>query len=210
MRRKESIPCVLAIALTTGSTALASDWNRVRRVPGGSEVQVTLGGRTAPSRRIFVAADDTGLTVMNVTGLSGSARRVLVKLASDHPDQLLSDATYIEGPVQVDRAGVLVGGRLVVERSALLNRVARDDLQELRFAGPGGDYAKRGALIGLVAGATVAYKLGSSCDPSAAPAECHYYGMLLMPLGAGAGAAIGAIVGGYTKRPSSEVIYSVP
>ena len=187
-------------------------WASVRLVRAGSEVQMTT--RLAPPvTRVFVTADDEGLTVLNLTdpALSRTPRRVLLNLARSHRDVLLApDTLYQEPRVRLDRVGLFVRSRLVVERARLLEHIDRVALRELRFAGPGGSYWKRGLLIGLAGGALIAYHIGSACGPSAPPAECQFSGIVLMPLGAALGVAVGAGIGASVDRPSSDLIYREP
>jgi hypothetical protein len=110
----------------------------------------------------------------------------------------------------LDRAVLWIGSRLLLRRADLFDRITRDDLRELRLSGPGGSYWGHGVLIGIAAGALVAYAIGSSCGPGAAPSECTLSGILYTPLGAGLGAAVGAGIGASVSKPSSRVIYTAP
>jgi len=143
--------------------------------------------------RVFVAADEAGLTVLNLTDrpLSKSERRVLLNLATSHRDVLLSpDNTY----------------RDLVEH---IDRVA---LRELRLTASGGSYWQRGLLIGLAGGALIMYGVASRCGPGAAPAECSGYALIIFaPIGAALGAGAGATIGASILRPSSgRVLYTAP
>jgi hypothetical protein len=164
-------------------------------------VEVT-SRRERPLTRIYVAADDRGLTVLNLAEppLPRSARRVLLQLATSHPDWLLApDRVYAEDDVRLERSGVFVGSRLVAERAHLLEHIDRDDLQQLRYVGPGGTNWRRGLLIGAVTGGLVAGWYGGS-----------EFAAATVPIGAGLGALAGGVIGRFMKRPSSAVIYQVP
>jgi hypothetical protein len=187
-------------------------WVGVRLVPGGRDVQVTRR-QEPPRARVFVTADEAGLTVLNLSDppLPRTARRVLRQLAAAHPDWLLAaDRAYTEDTVRLERDGVFVGSRLVADRAHLVEHIDRGALQQLRYIGPGGSYWQRGLLVGLAGGALIGYAAGSRCGPGAAPSECSFYGMVLGTVGAGVGAAVGVGIGASIDRPSAAIIYSVP
>jgi hypothetical protein len=181
-------------------------------LPGGAGVEVSTRN-DPPAQRVFVSADNTSITVLNLTdpALPRSARRMLRNLARTEPSALLSpDQMHVEDGVRLDRAGVSIGSRLLTSRAHLIEQIARDDLRALRFDGPGGSYWGRGLLVGLAAGALIAYGVGSKCGPAAVQSECSFYGLVSMPIGAGLGAAAGAGIGASVDRPSARVIYTAP
>jgi hypothetical protein len=179
-----------------------AQWHRVRQIAAGREVQVTRVGES-PQRRVYVAADANGLTVLNVSEplLPRRARRIIERLVTADPDLFVRPGRlYIEGDIRLDRAGLFIDSRLVVERSRLIEGMERNTLRELRYAGPGGTYWRRGLVTGLVSGALFVSLLGFY----------DVYALAAGALAAGAGAAAGATIGVLHKRHSSEVIYSVP
>ncbi len=193
-----------------GASAIDPRWAPVRMVPGGSNVEVWT--RNAPPvQRVFVSADSTSITVLNVMNptLPRAARRVLRRLAQVHPDTLLMpDQEYVDDGMRLDRAGLSIGPRLLASREHLVERIGRDDLRELRFNGPGGTYWRRGLIAGMAAGALIGYTTGSRCGPAAAPSECTLGGIVFMPVGAGLGAVAGVAIGASVDRPSARVIYA--
>jgi hypothetical protein len=212
VRESRRLALMSTASTQTGPAATDPRWVPVRMLPGGVEVEV-WARNAPPAQRVFVSADNTSITVLNLIdpALPSSARRVLRNLAKAHPGTLLSpDQMHVEDGVTLDRAGVSMGSRLLTSRDHLIEQIARDDLRQLRFNGPGGSYWGRGLLVGLAAGALIAYAIGSSCGPGAAQSECSFYGLVFMPVGAGLGAAAGAGLGASVDRPSARVVYSAP
>jgi hypothetical protein len=199
---------------STQRTVTAADrlWSAVRRVPGGAGVEVSTGNQ-AQAPRIFVTADDTSITVLNLMEdrLPPSARRVLRDLARVQPGILLSpDQVYKDNGVRLDRAGIRIGSRLLASRAELIEHISRDDLRKLSAERPGGSFWGRGLLVGMAAGALAAYVIGSRCGQGAAPSDCSLAGVTYMPIGAGLGAAAGGIVGASFTGSSATVVYAAP
>src|SRR5262245_18473 len=196
------------------SPAVDDQWRRLGRVPAGREVRVVTG-RDLAAPRIFVAADNTGLIVLNLTSpkLTPTARRVLTDLAASHPDVFLEAANTYENQltgITLSSLGLFVDSRLVEERSLLIQRIQRGELRELRLGGPSGSHWRLGAFIGAAAGALIWYGLASRCGPGGVPEECSGYALMTAPLGAAIGAGAGAAVGAAADRPASRPIYMVP
>jgi hypothetical protein len=207
-RRLAAMP----LASTQATVAADTRWNAVRRVRGGVDVEVSTPN-TAPARRVFVAADDTSITVLNLMEerLPRFTRRILRDLARVQPGILLSpDQAFGENNVHLDREGLRIGSRLLASRTELIERISRDDLRKLRVEGPGGSYWGRGLLVGMAAGALVAYGIGSRCGQGAAPSDCSLGGIIYMPIGAGLGAAAGGIIGASFTASTASVVYAAP
>jgi hypothetical protein len=199
---------------TTSALGAQDDpqWNRMYSVRAGAELRVDTQ-TTARQICRFLDVDERGLTVANTKDLPRAAQRIVADLARDHPDRLLnSGILYAEDNVRIDRDGLWVGSRRVVDRPHLVERIDKIQVREIRYAGPGGTNGKRGALIGLASGAAAAYFYSGvwSCGQGAVVSECHGYGLLTMPVGAAAGAAIGYLAGEHTLREPSDIIYSRP
>ena len=69
-----SIALVAALASAVPATA-QENWSRVRKLEPGSEITVTIGS-SQPVQQLFVSADDSVLTVLNLTGPASPATRV--------------------------------------------------------------------------------------------------------------------------------------
>jgi len=204
----------LAATSPASAQAGAADtlWRPVRRIPGGTQIEVSTRN-AAPIQRVFVTADDTSITVLNPMDdrLPRPARRILHDLARLQPGVLLlADQVYVDDGVRLDHEGLWMASRLLASRTDLIERIRREDLRKLAVEGPGGSYWGRGLLAGMAAGALVAYGIGSRCGQGAAPSDCTLSGVIFMPIGAGLGAVAGGIVGGGFSRPSARAIYTAP
>jgi hypothetical protein len=200
--------------LAAASTVCAQDhseWKRVISISPGTELRMeTETAASQPCR--LLSADDRGVTVVNTGDLPRSARRLVADIAKNHPEGLQTPgAMYVKDNVRIDRDGAWVGSDLVATRARLVERIDQPHVREIRYAGRGGPDGKRSAVIGAAAGAAAAYFYGGvwSCGQGAVVSECHGYGMLMMPVGAGAGAAIGYLLGEHMKHPSG-IIYRRP
>jgi len=159
--RSSAIREAVRLAADQLSEPVASDWSRVRELAAGTEITVTIQGRTA-GRRSFIAADGSGLTVLNIDGprLPSGARRALVDLASNHPEFLVRAKTggtvLLDDHVRLTPDGLFMAGRRVVDLGAV-ETIARGDVAEIaRCAtvnrGPAAAGAIAGGLAGVVAG----------------------------------------------------------
>src|SRR5262245_32056091 len=144
------IACVVALPLTgcaarrgprvVGETSggrmeSESDWSRVSRLQPAAEIAVTLNGAT-PASRNFVTASDSALLVLNLTApaLPSGAARTLRGMAAEHPDYIVSALTtgaFRHDNVTIGREGVFVSGRKVAEMGQIVERISRDDVNEI-------------------------------------------------------------------------------
>ena len=161
----------------------------------------------------LLAADDRGLTVVNTNVSSRAARRVLADAAESHPERLLNGAAeYVEGDVRIDSDGLWAGSHLVLRRDKLVQRIDKADVREIRYERRGGVDRQDAAIIGMIAGGAVAYFFGAviGCGAGAVKVECQGIGRMMMPVGAGAGAALGYFAGSQRKQPATGVVYCRP
>jgi hypothetical protein len=133
----------IAAAITRAAVQLAGadhptqvpdpNWSRVRALPPGAEVMVTLKG-TLPVHRYFVTADGSDLTVLNLTNpaLSGAGTRGLRDLASNHPEYFTArTGTFVGSDIRVGPDGVFVADRRVADFGQIVARIARTDVAEI-------------------------------------------------------------------------------
>lgn len=201
-----------------------SDWSRVLKLAPGTEIVVTVNG-ASPAQRYFVAAEESDLTVLNLTEptLPANARDVLRDVASNHPEYFLAvrqHGTFVlPKNVRMVPDGVFVADRKVADLGQVVENIVRTDIVEIaiatrttrtrgsaiwssveRHARIG---AGVGALIGLMAGLADG---GSHCS------DCVPAGVIVI-VGAGIGAEIGAINGavlGALTGKTQNMIYHAP
>jgi hypothetical protein len=113
-----------------------SNWSRVRNVASGTEIIVTAKG-SPPGRRYFVAADESDVTMLNVTDarLPAAAAGVLRDLAASHSEyfraaekggQFVLDKSLRLGP-----NGLSMGASKVTDLSQVIEHIARPDVTEI-------------------------------------------------------------------------------
>jgi hypothetical protein len=159
------------LAADQPSEPFASTWSRVRELAAGTEISVTGRAGTA-GRRAFVAADGSGLTVLSLGDppIPSRARRLLIDLASNHPEFLVGAKTggtfLLDDNVRLTPDGLFMAGRRVVDLG-MVETIARSDVAEItRCAtvnrGPAAGAAVAGALGGFLAGFYQALRLAMS------------------------------------------------
>jgi hypothetical protein len=187
-------------AVELGGAPARSDWTPVRQLRPGGEIVMTVKGSHS-GNRYFVLADESALTVLNLTDptLPGAARNVLRGMATYHtsffaaPSQV--SESFEERDVRVGRNGVFVAGRKVTDLGQVVEHIARTDVLEIQRRRPGAlSKVRRGALIGVLAGVALGVVAahgicGQGEDSCGAPFVVGFTGA-----GAGIGAGAGAIV----------------
>jgi hypothetical protein len=75
----------LALAPQGGSAE--AEWAHVRKLEPGRDITLTISG-SQPANRVFLSADESYLTVLNLTDptLPATAARALREIASQHPE----------------------------------------------------------------------------------------------------------------------------
>jgi hypothetical protein len=176
----------------SGNTA-ESNWRRVRGLAPGTEIILTIHGSQLGTRFV-VLADDSQLTVLNITGqmIPTAARKVLLDLVSRHPAYFAADdkrETFVTENVRVAPDGVFMADRKVADLGQVVEKIARHDVAEIKAAftpprrkqlGPWA--AIPGALLGGMLGGAVDC-LVSGCGP----------GSPQVPTGAFVGTLVGAV-----------------
>jgi hypothetical protein len=151
--------------------AAESNWSRVRNLAPGTDIIVTVKG-SPPGHRHFVAADNSDLTVLNVTDsmLSAAARDVLRGLSARHPEYLSAAEKgghfELENGVRLEPDGVFIADRKVTDLTHVIEHLARTDVAEI--TDPGGTRARKGdpALLPLIftLGGIAGALLGAAVD----------------------------------------------
>jgi hypothetical protein len=189
-----------------------SNWFRVAALNPGSEIDLTRVG-AARSRHRQLAADETGLTILNVDDrtIPGSVKAALERAARDHPDtfRLARNSMQVlpNGHVRLGPDGVFQQDDRLFDLAHIVETVPRDEVVEVGvIAKHVGEHVRRGALIGAVAGGLLVAISAASCGGSG---ECYNPAGMAVT-GAVAGAAVGvefgAIVGLIAPR-SPDLIY---
>ena len=180
-----------------------SDWSRVRKLAPGTEVVVTVRG-SKPGKRSLVLADESDLTVLNLTvpTLPRAATRLLQNIASSHdPDVFVGTATsgrFVDQDVRVAPDGVFVAGRKVADLGQVVEHIARNNVAEIRKP-------RRFPWHTLI-GASVGFLVGVMMDRAA---DCK--GISDCPNLAVDGIVFGGALGEMNdRRAASRVIYRAP
>jgi hypothetical protein len=189
-------------------------WSHTLRLAPGTEIDVTVRGGQA-TRRYFVSADDSSVTVLNVSdpALPGSVAQVLRDTASIHPEHFLdmqSEMYLLEKGVRLTSEGVFVTDHKVVSLEQILETIARKNVDEIARPNTlSRSWAARhpaaiGALVGFAIGSLMG-GAGSSYTPGTGGCDCP-----LWPAAGVGFAGIGAAVGAIEGRHTLAVIYRAP
>lgn len=215
-------PIARAIAREAGrfsldSPAASSDvrWLRVRKLPPGAEIIVTVEG-AQPGGRYLVRADESDLTVLNVAApqLPAAAKDVLRDVASNHPEYLSSaqqgGTVVLEKRLRLQRDGVFIDGRKVAELGQIVETIARRDVVEITRRRKGrGAWGHLGPLggyfVGAMSGGVVA---GLGCRAAIGRDRCDTGAFLT-------GMLVGGIAGGTygfhaANRVTEDSVYRAP
>ena len=187
----------------TDAAALTSDWSRVMQVAPASQIQVQT--RSAPSaERHFVAANDSGLTLLNLgdASLPREASRALLEMAAEHPEYFGArerQATFARASVRIGRDGVFVGNRRVADYEHVIETLARRDVLEIR-----GPVIARGSVPGALLGGWIGFAVGVLPGLGGASSDVAW----LAVTGA---AAVGGYLGHrWSSHRTQGVIYRAP
>jgi hypothetical protein len=172
--RSAALRDAVRLAADQLSQPIASNWSRLLQLAAGAEITVTIRGGTA-GRRSFLAADESALTVLNLGDLllAPRARRLLVDLASSHPEFLAgakAGGTFLlHDDVRLTPDGLFVAGRRVVDLG-VVETIARSEVAEIRRVAT----VNRGpAAAGAFAGALVGFLVGFHLGADLAMSPCH-------------------------------------
>lgn len=218
--------CVIALVITFGAQPLLADgplaraipaeaarlaaeapqpsdpagWRAVLALQAGTPIELTTETIAAP--RIFVAADDTSVTVLNLGVLPERARRYLLDAARANPAAVAATARgaakalneFVIGP-----DGVFLRGVKLAEREDVIARVRAEDVVAVSAG-----LIRRGsagaATVWAALGLCLAWRLGAFYTESAKGAAL----LIGVPIAAG-------VAGWYANsQPTDDVVYQRP
>ena len=135
-----------------------NDWSRVRQLEPPAEIALTTR-LTGESARVFVAADDSHIIVLNLgsSALTPPTRRALRAMAVQHPEAFSSGAagSLVQDDVRVGRAGVFVADRKVAEFNEIVETIPRDEVVAID-----GPVVARGSVAGATLGGWLGFAIG--------------------------------------------------
>jgi hypothetical protein len=140
-----------------GATSL-NDWSRVRDLKSPAEIILTT--RLADgSSRVFVAADDSRVVVLNLgsSGLTPRSTRALRAIAVEHPEAFSPGAagSFAQDDVRIGQDGVFVADRKVAEFQDIVETIARDAVVAID-----GPVVARGSVAGATLGGWLGFGVG--------------------------------------------------
>jgi hypothetical protein len=200
-------------------TSEGSQWARVRRVTSGTEVVVAVGtpgtidATDLILRRYFLSADDSGITLLNLTrpALPATVARSLREIAARHPGFLEGAArggVYVIGSVRLTSAGVFMADRQIADLGDVVETRTRKEVVAIQTRQRGrGVWGHLGPLGGYFVGAmSGGYLAGLACQATVGRDRCDTGAFLT-------GALAGGLSGiGYgihaARRETDEVIYA--
>jgi hypothetical protein len=132
-----------------------SSWARVRALRPGAQILLTTVG-SLPGERYLLSAEESGLTVLNLTdpAISEEAGVTLAAAARRHPAYFVMARAAVtqrlNDRVSVGPNGVFVDERRMVALDDIVERVERDRVAEIREMHPGA--VSRGMAWGMLGG----------------------------------------------------------
>ena len=146
-------------ATLNGGTPPESNWSRVGQLAPAAEIVIATKG-SQPGSRHFVAADQSGLIVLNLTDptLQGTSTRVLRDMAANHPEYFAAvqrAGTFRQDSVRIGRDGLFVADRRIADLDRVVETIARNDVSEIR-----GPVVARGSVVGTVLGGWLGFAVG--------------------------------------------------
>jgi len=197
-----------------GGKSRQSDWSRVRKLAPGTEVILTTEG-SAPGRRYFVSADDSSLTVLNLTdsSLPAATARALREIASQHREYFEGAArggTYLVDNLRLASAGVFVADRKIADLQRVVQTSARKEISRIETRRKGrGVWGHLGPLGGYFVGAmSGGYAAGLACQAAVGRDRCDTGAFLTGALVGGiAGVSYGLLA---ANRETQEIVYLAP
>jgi len=178
-----------------------ADWSKVARIEAGSTINLTVAGNLRVAR-MFVSANDAGMTVLNLSApsLSGRVKSVLRDTATEHPERY--DSSFKVDDVRVSQDGVFLKDQRVAATDDVVIRVPRERVVEVSRPKENVAAARiGGGLLGYVLGPLVGGTIGRVVAGTAG----LVYGLLV---GMVAGIWIGIWRGG--KVNDNPIIYRAP
>jgi len=135
-----------------------ADWSRVRALEAATDITLTVTG-AVPVQRSFVRADDTTLTVLNLTDPSlprVAVQTLRIMLTANRPQDFATSArTFIDREVRFGPGGLFVADRKVADFGQIVERIARSDIVVVAIP-----LRVRGSLLGAGIGAGIGVWVG--------------------------------------------------
>jgi hypothetical protein len=205
MKRVLSVLLMLAM-MTSTLPGSESGWARVLKLGSGSKVTVEVRGES-PAPHYFVGATADAITLLDLdsAALPAHAQRFVIDIAGRRPDLFASSkGEYIEDGFRLTKDALFYRGTQVVELSAIVRTLAKDDIVEIVAPARGGSGTAiaAGVAAGIVGGMLIMPAfLFSRCNGSCAPNEIMaVLAMVGLPIAGGVLAAQGT-------RHGPETIY---
>jgi len=197
-----------AVAQGPGAHLAAPSWSVLADLHPGTVV-VLKAGAAEYWRRYVIAASDADLTVLNMTEpwTPPVVRETLGYLATYHPEYLLGhgSADFQHRNVRVTQDAVYVAGEKALDLSRAVQRFAREDVKEVRYAPRTTAGQGLGMLAGGLAGTIGAAVLGYKQFNHYKPAGSVLSATGGMFLGIVIGRGVGSLLDFHSK--SDDVIY---
>ena len=205
--------CVLTASLTGCATARGPlrveddvtmwPWSRVAELQSGA--QITVATPSTPERvRVFVSADVTGVTVLNldVPSLTPAAIAVLRDTATHHPEHfaaIKAGASFEQDRVRLGRDGLFVAGRRIADYAQVVETLPRETIREIR-----GPVVARGSVAGMILGGWLGFCVG--VVPGLGGAKAGVGGASLV-----GGVGLGGWLGNrWSSHTVEDVVYRAP
>jgi hypothetical protein len=132
---KAALAVALIGALVTPSPAPAQadvSWSKVRELPAGSRMRLIRPGANSHVAYFFFA-DDNGLRALNVSGVEPFAAKVLIRIASEQPDQLMrvtpGTSVLVDKDLVLTAEGLFAGSRKLADYDKLFESASRRDIE---------------------------------------------------------------------------------
>jgi len=188
---------------TRDGALLQSNWSRVAQLAPAAELVVTTRG-SQPRSRHFVVADEFTLLVLNLThpALPSTSMRVLRDMASQHPEYfaaLQKSGTFAQDDVRIGRDGLFVADRRIADLDEVVERIARNDVTEIR-----GPVIARGSILGAVLGGWLGFAVGAATALGGTQEGIAWLALT-------GGVSIGAFLGNHWSSHETEgLVYRAP
>jgi hypothetical protein len=131
----KSLAFTLIATLLTPSMSFAQGggptWSAVHKWKPGAEATVTAHGIVG--KRYFIAADDSGVTLLNVSyGVPAHVAKLLRHAAAEQPERfpVREGVTFVlDERASITSAGLFVAGQKIAEHDRIVERIQRNDVE---------------------------------------------------------------------------------
>ena len=189
--------------LIVDDDASAWPWSRVAELRSGA--QITVVTPSTPERvRVFVSADATEVTVLNVDvlALPPAAIAALRNMATRHPEYfaaIKAGGSFERDRVRLGRDGLFVAGRRIADYAQVVETLPREVIREIR-----GPVVARGSVAGTILGGWLGFCVG--VVPGLGGAKAGVAGLSLV-----GGVSLGGWLGNrLSSHTVEDVVYRAP